>query len=76
VLHVRPRRLYCPPKVSSAASREQFLDAIRAIAILRVVLWHTFGAAVITYFFSAVPAMFFVTGSLLAKSRRLRRVGS
>ncbi|MFZ4514819.1 MAG: serine hydrolase [Acidimicrobiia bacterium] len=65
---MRPRRLYCPPKVSSAASREQFLDAIRAIAIIRVVLWHTFGAAVITYFFSAVPAMFFVTGSLLAKS--------
>jgi CubicO group peptidase (beta-lactamase class C family)/peptidoglycan/LPS O-acetylase OafA/YrhL len=48
--------------------REVFLDAIRAIAIVRVVAWHAFGVAAITYFVAAMPAMFFVTGSLLAKS--------
>jgi CubicO group peptidase (beta-lactamase class C family)/peptidoglycan/LPS O-acetylase OafA/YrhL len=56
--------------------RDGFLDAVRAIAVIRVVLWHTFGFAAITYFVAAVPAMFFVTGSLLAKSfdRRSARV--
>ena len=49
-------------------SRDGFLDVVRSLSILRVVLWHTFGAAWITYFVSAVPAMFFVTGSLLARS--------
>ena len=52
--------------------RELFLDAIRAIAIVRVVAWHTFGVATITYFVAAMPAMFFVTGSLLAKSMNRR----
>ncbi len=52
--------------------RETFLDVVRAVAIIRVVAWHTFGAAAITYFVAAMPAMFFVTGSLLAKSLRRR----
>ncbi len=52
----------------AAHEREGFLDAIRTLAVLRVIIWHAFGAAVITYFVSAVPAMFFVTGSLLARS--------
>lgn len=53
---------------SRAAGRDRFLDAIRTIALIRVMLWHAFGAAILTYFVAAVPAMFFVTGSLLAKS--------
>ena len=48
--------------------RERFLDAVRTLAVLRVIVWHAFGAAAITYVVSAVPAMFFVTGSLLARS--------
>lgn len=48
--------------------RETFLDAVRTAAVLRVIVWHAFGAAAITYVLSAVPAMFFVTGSLLARS--------
>lgn len=50
------------------AGRDQFLDAIRTIAIVRVVVWHMYGAAVISYFVAAMPAMFFVSGSLLATS--------
>ena len=48
-------------------TRERFLDAVRALAVVRVMVWHAFGFAAITYFVSAVPAMFFVTGSLLAR---------
>jgi CubicO group peptidase (beta-lactamase class C family)/surface polysaccharide O-acyltransferase-like enzyme len=57
-----------PPTPGS--EREVFLDAVRVLALLRVVLWHALGAAFLTYFVAAVPTMFFVTGSLLAKSMR------
>ncbi len=59
-----------PVEPAKAPNREVFLDAIRTLAIVRVVLWHALGAAVLTYVVAAVPAMFFVTGSLLAKSLR------
>ncbi|HEX6596123.1 MAG TPA: serine hydrolase [Acidimicrobiales bacterium] len=60
------------PAPPSSGGREVFLDAIRAIAIVRVIAWHAFGVAAITYFVAAMPAMFFVSGSLLAKSMRRR----
>ena len=59
-------------RAPGTSERELFLDAIRAIAIIRVVAWHAFGVAAITYFVAAMPAMFFVTGSLLAKSMSRR----
>ncbi|MGH9165294.1 MAG: acyltransferase family protein, partial [Acidimicrobiales bacterium] len=40
-----------------------------------MILWHAFGVAAITHALSAVPAMFFVTGSLLAKSLSHRPAG-
>ncbi|TML11420.1 MAG: hypothetical protein E6G39_13965 [Actinobacteria bacterium] len=52
----------------ASTDRERTLDALRAIALIRVVLWHTYGNAAITYVVAAVPTMFFVTGSLFAKS--------
>jgi CubicO group peptidase (beta-lactamase class C family)/surface polysaccharide O-acyltransferase-like enzyme len=55
---------------TTAQPREIFLDAVRVIALIRVVLWHALGLPVLTYFVAAVPTMFFVTGSLLAKSFR------
>lgn len=61
-----------PPRASAAAApgggRDRFLDTLRTIALLRVMLWHAFGERTLTYVVAAVPAMFFVTGSLLAKS--------
>lgn len=54
----------------AAPEREFFLDAVRTAALVRVVLWHTTGAVVLTYVVAAVPTMFFVSGSLLAKSLR------
>jgi CubicO group peptidase (beta-lactamase class C family)/surface polysaccharide O-acyltransferase-like enzyme len=59
-----------PEGVASSNEREVFLDALRTIALLRMVLWHALGDAWLTYIVAAVPAMFFVTGSLLAKSLR------
>ncbi len=50
------------------AEREVFLDALRTVALMRVVLWHATGAPAVTYMIAAVPTMFFVNGSLLAKS--------
>ncbi len=65
--------------------RDGFLDVVRALATIRVILWHAFGAAALT-FVAAMPAMFFVTGSLYSGSvdrhgsrttlfDRLRRIG-
>ena len=51
----------------ASTDRERALDALRAIALIRVILWHTYGNAAITYVVAAVPTMFFVTGSLFAK---------
>jgi CubicO group peptidase (beta-lactamase class C family)/peptidoglycan/LPS O-acetylase OafA/YrhL len=48
--------------------RDRFLDVVRSIAILRVVAWHTWGAPFLSWLVAAMPAMFFVTGSLLAAS--------
>jgi CubicO group peptidase (beta-lactamase class C family)/fucose 4-O-acetylase-like acetyltransferase len=60
-----------PASLSATPSeREIFLDAVRTIALVRVVLWHATGAVPLTYIVAAVPTMFFVTGSLLAKSLR------
>ena len=51
-----------------SSSHDRFLDVLRAVAVVRVVSWHAFGAPFITYLVAAVPAMFFVTGSLLQRS--------
>jgi CubicO group peptidase (beta-lactamase class C family)/peptidoglycan/LPS O-acetylase OafA/YrhL len=75
---VGPNPSAAPPPETAARSegRETFLDVVRAVAIVRVIAWHAFGLAWITYVVAAMPAMFFVTGSLLAKSfgRRSARV--
>ncbi len=61
------------PMTSSTSSRSAFLDAIRAIATIRVVVWHAYGAPLISWCIAAMPAMFFVFGSLLAASLSHRR---
>lgn len=53
--------------------RDHFLDLIRTISTGRVVLWHTFGVPFISYLVAAMPAMFFVFGSLLEASARRRK---
>lgn len=48
------------------------LDAMRAIALVRVMVWHTWGWWPLSWF-AAMPAMFFVAGTLLRSS--LERTG-
>ncbi|HLF77323.1 MAG TPA: acyltransferase family protein, partial [Dehalococcoidia bacterium] len=55
---------------TSQRERNTFLDAVRTVAILRVVVWHTYGYAWISYFIASMPAMFFLAGSLMAYSLR------
>ena len=48
-------------------ARDRFLDLLRALATIRVVIWHATGAAVVTLV-AALPIMCFVTGALFARS--------
>ena len=48
--------------------RDIALDGLRALAILRVITWHASGWSFTTWIISSVPAMFVVTGALLARS--------
>ncbi len=52
----------------STPQRDAALDGLRALAILRVVTWHASGWSWTTWIISSVPAMFVVTGALLARS--------
>ena len=54
--------------MKQADGRISALDGMRAIAALRVVVWHVTGWALATWLVSAIPAMFFVTGALLMRS--------
>ena len=55
-------------------SRDGFLDLLRAIATVRVLLWHAYGAPLLTWVVAAIPTMFFVTGQLVARSARQRPI--
>lgn len=49
-------------------THNRFLDFVRTVAILRVLAWHTYGYAWLSYLVASMPAMFFVAGALMAQS--------
>ena len=53
---------------NTTPQRDTALDGLRALAILRVITWHASGWPWTTWIISSVPAMFVVTGALLARS--------
>ena len=56
-----------PPSSVAPRGRDRFIDVVRSLALVRVILWHTWSAAWLTWF-PAMPAMFFSTGVLLEPS--------
>jgi cellulose synthase (UDP-forming) len=55
--------------------RDGFLDTVRGISIVRVMFWHALGFWWISWVFAAMPAVFYVSGALVAKSVRSRPIG-
>ena len=53
--------------VTTGRPRDSFLDAVKALAIVRVVAWHTWAWPWLSWI-GAMPAMFFASGALLDSS--------
>ena len=53
---------------STVRRRELYLDALRTAAIVRVVIYHTFGGAWLSWAFPAMGVMFALAGGLMVKS--------
>lgn len=52
----------------AVAGRDRYLDLLRALALVRVVAFHTFNAWWLTLVFPAMGVMFALAGSLMARS--------
>lgn len=50
------------------SSRDRWFDLLRAVALARVIVYHMFGAAWVSYLFPAIGVMFALAGSLMARS--------
>jgi peptidoglycan/LPS O-acetylase OafA/YrhL len=63
-----PQPVVGPPPVR-AAGRDRYLDLLRAVALVRVVAYHTFpGVGWLSIAFPAMGVMFALAGSLIARS--------
>lgn len=63
--HRASRRGLRPP---AAGARDRYLDALRALALVRVVTYHTFMWAWLSLVFPSMGVMFALAGSLMARS--------
>ena len=59
------------PARPPAGSRDALLDLLRAVALVRVFIWHTFPEKWLTAI-AAMPVMFFVAGTMLPAVSDLR----
>ncbi|WP_392670925.1 acyltransferase [Streptomyces sp. LN785] len=57
-----------PPPAAKRPGRDRYLDLLRTIALVRVVVFHTFGWAWLTVVFPSMGVMFALAGSLMARS--------
>ncbi|MGI5375826.1 acyltransferase family protein [Streptomyces sp. CA-251387] len=56
------------PKKQAKPGRDRYLDLLRSIALVRVVVYHLFGWAWLTVLFPSMGVMFALAGSLMARS--------
>ncbi|WP_016908402.1 acyltransferase family protein [Streptomyces xiaopingdaonensis] len=56
------------PRPAAPRTRDRYLDLLRTLALLRVVVYHTFGWAWLTLIFPSMGVMFALAGSLMARS--------
>ncbi|MFI6611864.1 acyltransferase [Streptomyces sp. NPDC050507] len=56
------------PPAAAAPGRDRYLDLLRAVALVRVVVFHLFGWAWLTIVFPSMGVMFALAGSLMARS--------
>ncbi|MFF8946507.1 acyltransferase [Streptomyces sp. NPDC014864] len=54
--------------VGRPSGRDRYLDLLRSLALVRVVLYHLFGWAWLTVLFPSMGVMFALAGSLMARS--------
>ena len=57
-----------PPPPAKPAGRDRYFDTLRAVALIRVVTYHTFGWAWAGLVFPSMGIMFGLAGTLMAKS--------
>ncbi len=57
-------------RASPDGGRDRYVDALRAVALVRVVAYHTFGWAWAGFVFPSMGVMFALAGSLMARSLR------
>ncbi|WP_405860211.1 acyltransferase [Streptomyces sp. NBC_01515] len=57
-----------PKKAKGAGGRDRYLDLLRSIALVRVVIYHLFGWAWLSVLFPSMGVMFALAGSLMARS--------
>ncbi|MGW3724958.1 acyltransferase family protein [Streptomyces sp. NPDC000851] len=56
------------PQTKPPVGRDRYLDLLRLIALVRVVVYHLFGWAWLTVLFPSMGVMFALAGSLMARS--------
>jgi len=63
------------PAVPKKPGRDRYLDLLRSIALVRVVVYHLFGWAWLTVLFPSMGVMFALAGSLMARSLNRPAIG-
>ncbi|MFE2579246.1 acyltransferase [Streptomyces sp. NPDC059378] len=64
-----------PVAASGKPGRDRYLDLLRSIALVRVVVYHLFGWAWLTVLFPSMGVMFALAGSLMARSLKRPAAG-
>lgn len=65
---VAPAPEQAPAPAPAKGGRDRYLDLLRAVALVRVVVFHLFGWAWLTVVFPSMGVMFALAGSLMARS--------